>query len=114
MTEMLYRTGMKKITISLTLLIVLISGRTTAQTANGAAQVKRAYGARLTPVGPDDMPQVDRRAMRRLETRVNSRISTRVERYNIMPDPTASLRAAPTDATVALRRQIAPIPQVDD
>lgn len=111
---MLWLACMKKITISVALLSVLISGSATAQTAKGASQVKQAYGARLTPVGPDDMPKVDGRAIRRLETRVNSRISTRIERYNITPDPTASLRAAPTDATAALRRQIAPIPQVTD
>jgi hypothetical protein len=83
-----------------------------AQTTQDTRSTREAYGARLTPVGPDDVPTIDRRAVKRVETRVNSRIATRIERYRVgsTADPGAAFKQPLDDGTRRIPT-IQPVPQ---
>ena len=66
-----------------------------AQTVRDARSDQAAFGARLTPAGPDGGPGIAK-VNRRLDTRIDSRIKTRIERYRAgnAADPVAAFKAA--------------------
>lgn len=73
------------------LLVLFSAAPATAQQATTAPQITTAYGARVgVRNGRADVPgfSQDLRAVKRLETRVESRIDTRITRYT---DPTRAL-----------------------
>lgn len=69
--------------------VTFISTAVSAQTANTKSSVKAAYGSRIS--GPEADPNNsgatgDRRITPRLDTRIRSRLQTRIERYAVAPD----------------------------
>lgn len=102
--------------IAVAVLACAIAAPGVAQTASTARGTREVYGARLTPVGPNDAVINDRRAVKRLDTRIQSRLSTRIERYRVgnTDDPLAVQKAQTRDNTEALRERVQPIPQDQD
>lgn len=107
-----YTAGMKRLIPGLA--CVVLSGPALAQTATTQSSVREAYGARLTGKAVDDTGQANRRLDTRIDSRVNGRLATRIERYQVNVDPTRAL-VAPTDNSAKIApRTIEPVPQAED
>ena len=89
---------------------LVLAGPVAAQQATGSRDVRAAYGSRLTQ---EAVPEVSRGVVRRLNTRVQNRVSgrliTRIERYAVTSDPTESLRTRSDEGSARFVIQ-APLP----
>lgn len=85
-----------------------------AQTATTQTSVREAYGARLTGKAVEDTAEANRRLSTRIDSRVNGRLATRIERYRTNADPTQALVAPTDDGSRSAPRTIAPVPQAED
>jgi hypothetical protein len=86
---------MRSIIATLSASGLLMAVPVAAQTARDANSTREAYGARLAPESSEtDFSTV--RVNKRLDTRIASRISTRIERYRVgaTADPAAAFSAA--------------------
>ena len=66
----------------LPLIAALLAGPAFAQAPSGT-KPRSVYGARMTAAENEDDPD-DRRVIKRLNTRVNNRLATRIERYEFI------------------------------
>jgi hypothetical protein len=100
---------MRSIIATLSVLGPLMAAPVAAQTTRDANSTREAYGARLAPE-TSDTDFSTAKVNRRLDTRIASRISTRIERYRVgtTADPAAAFSAAQDQLT----KQVTPIQAV--
>lgn len=103
--------------IILPFLLLLTTGAAVAQTASVQSTVE-AYGARLNNPGEPAKPLNVRRYNNRIDSRLDNRISLRIERFRVGApmDPLASIRSATQKSAIDAYRNLdeagsrAPVP----
>jgi hypothetical protein len=80
--------------LALALFVLLVSSAPVSAQTGGKQSARTAYGYRLTAPEEDDDP-ADGRAIKRLNTRVNNRLETRIERYRFVDTRSGTAAANP-------------------